>query len=115
MHPGQNAVGQGKVGSAQHIDHPAQPLDDLPFGPPGGQGHRGNRDRRDRDGLNRHDRNQNLLPDRPAHGTSQSAAKGVCRPVFAVSDASHSGYSSSDPFAGTNMLQLCYNFEGFLR
>ena len=77
VHPGQNAVGQGKVGSAQRIDDPAQPLDDLPLGPPRSQGHRGNRDGRDREGLDRHDRDQNLPPDRPAHATSQSEASGV--------------------------------------
>ena len=105
MHPGQNDVGQGKAGSAQDFDHAAQPLDDLPFGPPRSQRDRGNRDCSDRERLNRHDRNQNLLPNRPAHGTSQSAAKSACRPRFAIRDASHSGYTSSDPSAGTNMLQ----------
>src|SRR5208337_868783 len=84
VHPGQDAVGQGKVGSAQRIDDPAQPLDNLPLCPPRSQGHRGNRDGRDREGLNRHDRNQNLLPDRPAHATSQTEAWSVERGVSSV-------------------------------
>src|SRR5271157_528021 len=84
VHPGQDAVGQGKARSAQRIDDPAQPLDDLPLGPPRSQGHRGNRDGRDREGLDRHDRNQNLLPDRPAHATSQTKAWSVRREAWSV-------------------------------
>ena len=71
MHPDEDSVGQRKVRASEYIDDPAEPLDNLPLGPPGRQGHRGNGDGRDRDCLNRHDRHENLFPDRPAHGTSR--------------------------------------------
>ena len=88
MHPDEDSVGQRKVRASEYIDDPAEPLDNLPLGPPGRQGHRGDGDGRDRDGLNRHDRHQDLFPDRPAHGTSRTRTAVNVRRLIPISGQS---------------------------